>query len=86
MSEEELDYLKEKQKQKIKKTEDGIKISPSKEFEEHFADIQNREDRNLAIINAYLDGYAQSGIARHLNISKSLVLKVIKSGDIAPGV
>ena len=86
MSEEELDYLKEKQKQKIKKTEDGIKISQSKEFEEHFRNIQNREDRNLAIINAYFDGYTQSSISRYLNVSKSLVSKVIKGGDITPGV
>ncbi len=72
MSEEELEYLKEKQKQKIKKMDDGIKISQSKKFEEHFVNIQNREDRNLSIINAYSDGYTQSSIAKYLNVSKSL--------------
>ena len=86
MSEEELNYLEKKQKQKIKKTKDGIKISQSKEFEEHFTDIQNKKERNLAIINAYLDGYTQSSISKYLNLSKSLVSKVIKSGDVAPGV
>jgi hypothetical protein len=50
----------------------------SKESKEHFTDIQNREDGNLAIINVYLDGYAQSSSSRYLNILKPLVLKVIK--------
>lgn len=49
-------------------------------------DIQNRDDRNFAIINAYLDGYTQAEIANHLNLSKSLVSKVIKSGDVTPAV
>ncbi len=86
INEEELEYLKEKQKQKIKRTGDGIKISQSKKFEEHFTNIQDKEDRNLSIINAYSDGYTQSSIAQYLNVSKSLVSKVIKSGDIIPWV
>ena len=86
LSKNELDYLKEKEKQKIQKTDNGIKINKSKEFVEHFTDIQNRHDRNFAIINAYLDGYTQVEIANHLNLSKSLVSKVVKSGDVASGV
>ena len=86
LSENELDYLKEKERQNIQKTDDGIKINKSKEFVEHFNDIQNKHDRNFAIINAHLDGYTQVEIANHLNLSKSLVSKVIKSGDITPGV
>lgn len=48
--------------------------------------MQNRHDRNFAIINAHLYGYAQVEIANHLNLSKSLVSKVVKSGDVAPEV
>ena len=86
LSEYELNYLKEKEKQKIQKTDNSIKINKSKEFVEHFTDIQNRHDRNFAIINAHLDGYTQVEIANHLNLSKSLVSKVVKSGDVTPGV
>ncbi|MEA2110804.1 MAG: helix-turn-helix domain-containing protein [Campylobacterota bacterium] len=53
----------------------------SKHFEEHFYDVQTKDDRNLAIVNAYLDGYSQVDIAKYLNVSKSLISKVIKSGD-----
>ena len=86
LSENELDYLKEKERQRIQKTNDGVKINKSKEFIEHFADIQNRNDRNFAIVNAHLDGYTQVEIAKHLNLSKSLVSKVVKSGDVASRV
>ena len=65
---------------------DGIKISQSKEIEEYFTDIQNRKKRNLAIINAYLDGYTQSSISKHPDLSKSLISKVIKNGDVASRV
>jgi DNA-binding NarL/FixJ family response regulator len=86
LSKDELEYINEKQKQKILKTDNGIKLNKSKEFKEHFTDIQNKFDRNLAIINAYLDGHTQVDIANYLNVSKSLVSKVVKNGDIAPGI
>ncbi|QHG91427.1 helix-turn-helix domain-containing protein [Sulfurimonas sp. CVO] len=43
-------------------------------------------DRNLAILNAYQDGYSQASIATYLNVSKSLISKVVKSGDSFTGV
>jgi len=86
MSDIEHEYLEKKQKQKIKKSDDGIQISQSKALKEHFTTIQNKKERNRAIINAYLDGYTQISIAQYLKISKSLVSKVIKNGDITPGV
>ncbi|WP_415846389.1 helix-turn-helix domain-containing protein [Sulfurimonas sp.] len=48
--------------------------------------MQTRQDRNLSIINAYLDGYSQVEIAQYLGVSKSLISKVIKSGDSLTGV
>lgn len=49
-------------------------------------DVQNKEDRNFAIINAYLDGYSQVDIASLLKLSKSLISKVVRSGDSFTGV
>jgi len=86
ITQEELDFLKEKEKQKVIKSDTGISIRYSKHFEEHFFDCKTRADRNLAIINAYLDGYSQVNIAKYLNVSKSLISKVIKSGDSFTGV
>jgi len=79
-------YLREQEKQKIEKSEEGISVRRSKKFEEHFYDVSTRLDRNLAIINAYLDGYTQVDIANYLNLSKPLISKVIKSGDSLTGV
>lgn len=80
ISEKELEYLKSKAKQKIHKEDNEIKISQSKQFQEHFYDTSTKLDRNLAILNAYEDGYTQISIANYLKLSTSLVSKVIKSG------
>jgi transposase len=40
--------------------------------------------RNLAIINALDDGYTQSQISNYLRLSKSLISKVVKSGNSTP--
>lgn len=53
----------------------------TKLFEEHFNDIVTKEDKNFAIVNAYLDGYTQVDIADYLNLFKSLISKVLKSED-----
>jgi REP element-mobilizing transposase RayT len=86
ITENELEYISTKAKQKIVKHNDGIKISQSKQFEEHFYDALTKQERNIAIVNAYLDGYSQASIAVYLNLSKSLISKVIKSGDSFTGV
>ena len=83
---DELEYLKEKEKQKVVKSDTGISMKRSKQFEEHFYDVQTKDDRNIAMLNAYLDGYTQVDIARYLNVSKSLISKVIGSGDSFTGV
>lgn len=86
ITQDELDFLKEKEKQKVVKSDTGISMRRSKHFEEHFFDSKTRADRNLAILNAYLDGYTQVDIAKYLNVSKSLISKVINSGDSLTGV
>jgi transposase len=42
--------------------------------------------RNCIIHSVYLNGYSQIEIANHLGLSKSLIYKVIKSGDSTAGV
>jgi len=86
LNQKELQYLKNKTEQKIYKLNNGIKISQLKDFQEHFYNISTKLDRNLAIVNAYEDGYTQVSIATYLGLSTSLVSKVIKSGYSITGV
>ena len=86
LTQDEFIYLKEKEKQKVLKSNDGIILRRSKKFEEHFIDVQTKIDRNFAIRNAYFDGYSQVDIASYLQVSKSLISKIVKSGDSLTGV
>ena len=86
ITEDELKYLKEKEKQKAVKDKNGVIIKCSKEFYEYFKNVVTKEERNIAILNAYLDGYTQVDIAKHLKLSTSLISKVVCSGDSCTGV
>ncbi|WP_310442516.1 transposase [Sulfurimonas sp.] len=86
ISEKELQYLKTKEKQKIFIEDAILHIKQEKQFEEHFYEVCTKANRNLAILNAYQDGYPQASIASYLNVSKSLISKVVKSGDSFTGV
>ncbi|MDD5157013.1 transposase [Sulfurimonas sp.] len=88
MNDKELQCIKTKEKQKILKEDGILYVKQEKQFQEHFYDISTNSDRNLAILNAYQDGYSQVSIASYLNLSKSLICKVVKSksGDSLKGV
>jgi putative transposase len=86
LSEDELQYLKTKTKQKIYKQDNKIQITQSKEFLDYFNDIDTKIKRDLAILNAYKDGYTQIKISSHLKLSTSLVSKIVKSGFSITGV
>jgi hypothetical protein len=66
---------KEKQKQKVIKKDNMVIVSRSKHFQEYFGSIQTREDRNLSIINAYMDGLCTG---RSCRIFRSLKIINIK--------
>ena len=78
MTDKELEYLQTKQKEKIEVVDNTLHVGNEKPFEEHFYDIKTKIDRNFAIMNAFLDGYTQASIAAYLNLSKSLVSKLVK--------
>jgi len=86
INQNDLDFLETKHKQKIEKEKNIIIVKCEKELKEYFENVIIKEQRNSAIINSYLDGYTQVKIADYLNVSKSLISKVIKSGDSTPGV
>jgi REP element-mobilizing transposase RayT len=82
----ELEFLQLKEKQKIDKADGIVTVKCAKKLDEHFKDNITKIDRNFAIVNAYLDGYTQAEISKHLNLSNSLISKIVKSGDSTPGV
>lgn len=84
INDKELKYLQEKEK--VYKEDNVVKFKQSKHFDEHFDDVLTKQDRNIAILNAYDDGYPQIEIAKYLNVSTSLISKVIKNGYSTPGV
>jgi len=86
ISQKDLEFLEMKQKQKIEKNDNQTIIKCKEQLSSYFNNVTIKKQRNSAIITAYLDGYTQVGIANHLNLSKSLISKVIKSGDSTPGV
>ena len=84
-SQEDLTFLQIEQNRKIEQKEDMIVLSKSKSLEEHFMDVESKQERNSIIILAYVeDGYSQIEIANFLGLSKSAISMVIKnnkSGD-----
>jgi len=85
-SQDDLTFLQTEQNRKIKKKENMIILSKSKSLEEHFIEVKSKKERNSIISLAYLDGYSQIGIANYLGLSKSLISKIVKSGDSTAGV
>ena len=66
---------------KIRYKQEGEDIIQSKKMplESYFRDINNKNDRNKAIVKAFEDDYTKSEIAREIGLSLSGVLKIIKS-------
>ncbi len=84
LSNEELGRIKAKEK--VKKVSGELVYVQTKEFKEHFSNIDTKIKRDKAITAAYGDGYRQSEIASHLKISRSTVSKIVKRDFITPGV
>ena len=84
LSKDDLKVLDEIEHQKSVKKEGKIIYAYSKSLKEHFHDAKIKSSRNIAIINALDDGYTQSQISNHLGLSKSLISKVVKSGNSTP--
>jgi DNA-binding NarL/FixJ family response regulator len=78
LTEGELKELEIRQKKKIVQKEHNYGYDREKTLEEHFRNFKNREERNIAIMEALDDGYGQAEVARYLNITASAVAKVRK--------
>lgn len=84
LSEDDLKILGKIEHQKSIKKEDKNSYAYSKNLKKHFHDAKTKSLRNIAIVDALDDGYTQSQIGNHLGLSKSLISKVVKSGNSTP--
>ena len=76
LNKQEQKELEDEQKKGITQTEHEFKQEKDKTLKEHFANYTNKEERNLAILQALDDGYRQVEIGRDLSITASAIGKV----------
>ncbi|MEA3330839.1 MAG: transposase [Campylobacterota bacterium] len=79
LSEDEIKTLEKEKSKKLKKNSDSIKQEQSKELDKYFSKDMNKTERNIAMQEAYLDGYSQTSIAKELGVTSALVSYNIKN-------
>ena len=78
LNEEDLEIVEKIKNQKIIVKDKTHKIAFSKTLDEHFREAKTIKERNEAMAHALEDGYTQIALANYLNVSRSLVSKVLK--------
>ena len=87
LNENDIKFLEEKHNQNMMIKNKQLIVSKIKTLKEYFFNqLTSINKRNLKIIEAYNHGYSQAELGRFLNLSKSSISKIIKSGDSTPGV
>ena len=78
LDEDELEALKMMQKRKVITVEHTYVPFELPNIEIFFSDITSKEDRNVAIVSAFEAGHKQSSIAQQIEVTDSMVSKIIK--------
>jgi len=81
LSDEELEMIESLKHQKIIEKDSIKRQAYTKSLDEHFKDTKSKQERNSAILEALNDGYAQIEVAKYLNVSRSLVSKIVKESE-----
>jgi len=76
--EEELENLEKIKNQKSIKKDNVTRLANERTLEEHFFEYKTLKERNSKILTALDDGYSQISIANYLNVSRSLVSKIVR--------
>jgi REP element-mobilizing transposase RayT len=79
LSEDEIKALEEEKNKKFNKKNDSIKQERSKKIEDYFSANMSKAERNIAMRDAFLDGYPQTVIAKELGVTSALVSYNIKN-------
>jgi predicted XRE-type DNA-binding protein len=78
LSDEELEILEQIKHQKIVQKEEVNRLAYEKSLEEHFTEVKTKKERNEKVVEALEDGYTQIEVANYLNVSRSLVSKIVR--------
>jgi len=78
LSDNELEILEKIKHQKIVQKENGNRQAYEKSLDEHFFEYKTKQERNGRIVEALEDGYTQIEVAKFLNLSRSLISKIVK--------
>ena len=79
LTKDELLKIDEKQKSIINKSTYKEQIQNKKSLDYYFKNIRTKEERNIAIKNAYNNSHSQVDISRYINLSESSISKVVNS-------
>lgn len=78
LTKDELGALDDEKRKKIIQEKAGAKTEREIPLDEYFKNAHTKPERNIAMHQAYLDGYSQGEIAKILNVSSALVSYCIK--------
>lgn len=78
LTKDELGVLEDEKRKKVTKDKTGIRTERDKPLVSYFEDIDSKKERNIAMKEAYLNGYTQGEIAKELGITSALVSYCIK--------
>ena len=78
LSKDELGALDDEKRKKVTKTKTGTKTEREVPLDTYFNTLHSKNERDLAMQKAYLDGYTQGEIAKVLQVSSALVSYCIK--------
>ena len=82
LSKEEIADLHTQRKKIITIENKEVKHKEKKELEYYFDESMSKESRNNAVYEAYMDGYTQLSIAKHLDLSDAMISIIIKKFKI----
>jgi len=77
LSPKELQSLRIEQKKKISKKNFVVTQEKKSTLKEHFINSNDKESRDYAILQAIEDGYRQADIARYLQLTPSMISKIV---------
>ena len=82
--EKDMEIIEALANQKVISKADTKRQAYEKELQEHFNSRMTKFHRNQAIVEAMEDGYTQAEIAKHLDLSRSAISRIVKSAFSTP--
>ena len=79
LSEDEIEALEEEKSKKLSKNDNEVKQEKGKKLETYFSSSMSKMERNIAMREAYFDGYSQTSIAKELGLTSALISYTIKN-------